>query len=105
MKTNVFHDTRTQWEKGVEKHRGGGEQAARGAEAAAVRRRQWCGGGTQQHYVVCIRIRIRTEDYVTQCVELYVYVEVSARNFKVCCMTVKVIPKLTSDCVLPKAVA
>ena len=45
------------------------------------------------------------EDYVTQCVELYVYVEVSARNFKVCCMTVKVIPKLTSDCVLPNAVA
>ena len=45
------------------------------------------------------------EDYVTQCVELYVYVEVSASNFKVCCMTVKVIPKLTSDCVLPNALA
>ena len=43
------------------------------------------------------------EDYVTHCVELYIYVEVSARNFKVCCMTVKVIPKPTSDCVLPNA--
>jgi hypothetical protein len=41
------------------------------------------------------------EDYVTHCVELYIYVEVRARNSKVFCMTVEVIPMHPSDFVVP----
>ena len=40
-------------------------------------------------------------DYVYVVCGPYVYVEVSARKFKVCCKTVKVIPKLPGDSVLP----
>ena len=40
-------------------------------------------------------------DYVYVVCGPYVYVEVSARKFKVCCKTVNVIPKLPGDSVLP----